>query len=155
MNFETEMHENLKKVLRLPDEPVAQTASGMALMYEEPFARIKREAEYFLHAICNGKMPDSVSTQTATWLMMAFTKHLWERQELMRQAFDAYMNSNVQPLMIPLPDPSEGILIKNLVAEAIGSQDVRFDAPAVEAVKAVVKAYKKLQQDQRRTEQWG
>ena len=145
MNFEEELRQNIKKVIGLPDEPVAQTASGAMMLHEEPLARIRREANHFLNMLCNGKIPRDFPAETTLWLMLAFSQHLWKRQEIIRADLEQFMNRTINPSVIPCLDASEAQLTKDLVAEAIGSQDVRFDKPAIEAVRQLVAAFKKLQ----------
>ena len=144
MTPEEEFHENLKKVLGISSEenPVTRTASGMMMLMEDPFARIRREAEMFIHGISKGRTGRFTHQETC-WLMVAFTEYLWKRQELIRKAMEEKIDT--QPLRFPLIpelDLSEAWFIKNIVAEAIGSQDVDFNASAAAAVQKLRNAYK-------------
>jgi hypothetical protein len=103
------------------DNPVARTASGMMMMYEDPLARIRHEAEMFLRAVDGNKGSDRFSPQVVVWLMVAFTQHLWKRQELMRKAYDIAMDRKMDvTVSLPALEPSEAQFIKDTVAEAIG-----------------------------------
>ena len=146
MDTERQLQENIKKVLGLPDEPVAQTASGFQMLNEDPLRRVRCEAECFLHAICGDSYRTRFTSNDTVWLMVAFTKHLWTKQELIWKYLDEYMNRTIQPMVIPGLSSTEASFIKEIVAEAIGSQDVRFDRPAIEAVRSLRDAFKRLQE---------
>ena len=145
MSVEDELHENIRKVIGIPEKwSPAQTASGMQMMAEDPLARIRHEAEMFLRAVDGNKGSDRFRPEIVVWLMVAFTQHLWKRQELMRKAYDTAMNSKMDvTVSLPALEPSEAQFIKHVVAEAIGSQDVDYQASAAAAVQKLRDAYKR------------
>jgi hypothetical protein len=120
--------------------------SGYQMLHEDPLQRVKAEAERFLYSMCGDGIHGGFTSRDTLWLMVAFSKHLWMHQEFMRKSFDEYMNRTVQPVMIPGLEGTEARLIKDIVAESIGSQDVKFDEPAINAVRALRDAFKHLQQ---------
>ena len=149
MNAEDQFYENIKKVIGLPSEPVAQTVSGFQMLEERPLERIWREAKMWVRAMCSGDVPLTFTLDQTLSLMLSFTRYMWERQERTRKAFEDRMNYTVSPLPLMMaPEvPGEPTLIRNLVAQCLGSQDVDFSKPSSEAVKTLVTAYCKLAQD--------